>query len=94
MAGGGRQLSYLQLHSIGRYDRHNNMSIIGIHPSPHAVGSVTSKLALTSYRLPSVLRFAGMSFGGLWAVTASFVSAESICSVLRRRDDHIGVLGR
>ena len=70
------------------------MSIIGIHPSPHAVGLVTSKSVLMSYRLTSVLLFGRMSFGGLWAVTASFVSAESICSVLRRRDDHIGVLGR
>ncbi len=70
------------------------MSIIVIHPSPHAVDSVTSKLVLMSYGLTSVLLFARMSFGGLWAVMASFVSAESICSVLRRRDDHIRVLDR
>ena len=49
---------------------------------------MTSKLVLMSYRLTSVLHFGRMSFLGLWAVTASFVSAESICSVLRRRDDH------
>ena len=85
MAVGGRQLSYLPLHSICQYDWHNTMYSNGLHSSSHVVDSTTSELAVMSYMRISMLLFVGVIFRGSFGCNSSLVSTESIYSVSCRR---------